>query len=111
MGRWGEAWQRVGAFLLRGAAAACVGSMHPPAPARRCHRVRLVAPLRLRPSTSPPPSTDGLGLFEYLLLAEELGAEPIWVVNNGGWWQGREQALPSRLAGPGAGSQAQSLQP
>ena len=30
-------------------------------------------------------STDGLGLFEYLLLAEELGAQPIWVVNNGGW--------------------------
>ncbi|KAL4458046.1 hypothetical protein ABPG75_012911 [Micractinium tetrahymenae] len=28
-------------------------------------------------------STDGLGVFEYLLLAEELGAEPIWVVNNG----------------------------
>ena len=28
-------------------------------------------------------STDGLGLFEYMLLAEELGAEPIWVVNNG----------------------------
>eukprot|EP00887_Chlorella_sp_A99_P001498 scaffold8.g1498.t1 len=28
-------------------------------------------------------STDGLGLYEYLLLAEELGAEPIWVVNNG----------------------------
>ena len=23
-------------------------------------------------------STDGLGLFEYMLLAEELGAEPIW---------------------------------
>lgn len=29
-------------------------------------------------------STDGLGLFEYLLLSEELGAEPVWVVNNGG---------------------------
>lgn len=29
-------------------------------------------------------STDGLGLFEYLLLAEALGAEPIWVINNGG---------------------------
>lgn len=28
-------------------------------------------------------STDGLGLFEYLLLAEELGAEPVWVLNNG----------------------------
>ena len=28
-------------------------------------------------------STDGLGLFEYMLLAEELGAEAIWVVNNG----------------------------
>ena len=28
-------------------------------------------------------SSDGLGLFEYMLLAEELGAEPIWVVNNG----------------------------
>ena len=37
-------------------------------------------------------STDGLGLFEYLLLAEELGAQPIWVVNNGGAvcvWVGR----------------------
>ena len=28
-------------------------------------------------------STDGLGLFEYLLLAEELNAEPIWVINAG----------------------------
>ncbi len=28
-------------------------------------------------------STDGLGLFEYMLLAEELGTEPIWVINNG----------------------------
>ena len=25
----------------------------------------------------------GLGLFEYMQLAEELGAEPVWVVNNG----------------------------
>ena len=28
-------------------------------------------------------STDGLGLYEYMLLAEELGAEPVWVVQNG----------------------------
>lgn len=28
-------------------------------------------------------STDGLGLFEYMLLVEELRTEPIWVVNNG----------------------------
>lgn len=28
-------------------------------------------------------STDGLGLFEYMLLAEELRAEPVWVLNNG----------------------------
>ncbi len=28
-------------------------------------------------------STDGLGLFEYMMLAEELGAEPVWVINNG----------------------------
>ena len=28
-------------------------------------------------------STDGLGLFEYMVLAEELKAEPVWVVNNG----------------------------
>ncbi|KAL4437047.1 hypothetical protein ABPG75_004186 [Micractinium tetrahymenae] len=28
-------------------------------------------------------STDGLGLFEYMLLAEELQTEPVWVVNNG----------------------------
>ena len=25
----------------------------------------------------------GLGLYEYMLLSEELGAEPIWVINNG----------------------------
>ena len=24
-----------------------------------------------------------MGLFEYMQLAEELGAEPVWVVNNG----------------------------
>eukprot|EP00887_Chlorella_sp_A99_P005257 scaffold1.g5257.t1 len=28
-------------------------------------------------------STDGLGLFEYMLLVEELGTEPVWVINNG----------------------------
>lgn len=28
-------------------------------------------------------STDGLGLFEYMLLAEELNTEPVWVINNG----------------------------
>lgn len=33
-------------------------------------------------------SNDGLGLYEYLLLAEELGAEPVWVVNSGNsHWQ------------------------
>lgn len=25
----------------------------------------------------------GLGLYEYMQLAEELGAEPVWVINNG----------------------------
>ena len=25
----------------------------------------------------------GLGLYEYMLLSEELGTEPIWVINNG----------------------------
>ena len=25
----------------------------------------------------------GLGVFEYFQLAEELGAEPLWVINNG----------------------------
>lgn len=24
-----------------------------------------------------------MGLYEYMLLSEELGAEPIWVINNG----------------------------
>lgn len=28
-------------------------------------------------------STDGLGLFEYMLLVEELQTEPVWVINNG----------------------------
>ncbi|KAK9803718.1 hypothetical protein WJX73_006123 [Symbiochloris irregularis] len=28
-------------------------------------------------------NTDGLGMFEYLLLAEELDAVPVWVANNG----------------------------
>lgn len=28
-------------------------------------------------------STDGLGLFEYMQLAEELGAAPVWVINSG----------------------------
>lgn len=28
-------------------------------------------------------STDGLGVFEYMLLAEELRTEPVWVINNG----------------------------
>jgi alpha-L-arabinofuranosidase len=29
------------------------------------------------------PQHAGLGLFEYMQLAEDLGAEPVWVVNNG----------------------------
>lgn len=28
-------------------------------------------------------STDGLGIFEYFQLVEELKAEPVWVINNG----------------------------
>lgn len=28
-------------------------------------------------------STDGLGLFEYMQLTEELGAAPVWVINSG----------------------------
>lgn len=28
-------------------------------------------------------NTDGMGMFEYLLLAEELETEPVWVANNG----------------------------
>ncbi|PSC67081.1 Alpha-L-arabinofuranosidase 1, partial [Micractinium conductrix] len=28
-------------------------------------------------------STDGLGLFEYMLMVEELKTEPVWVINNG----------------------------
>ncbi|KAK2080720.1 hypothetical protein QBZ16_000574 [Prototheca wickerhamii] len=28
-------------------------------------------------------STDGLGLYEYMQLAEELDTEPVWVINNG----------------------------
>ena len=28
-------------------------------------------------------STDGLGLYEYLLLSEAIGAQPVWVVNVG----------------------------
>jgi alpha-L-arabinofuranosidase len=34
----------------------------------------------------------GLGLYEYMLLSEELGTEPIWVINNG-----IRCATPSRL--------------
>ena len=48
-------------------------------------------------------STDGLGLFEYMLLAEELGAVPVWVVNNGGWvggWVGGWQEAGSVLSSP-----------
>lgn len=28
-------------------------------------------------------SDDGLGVFEYMVLVEELGTEPVWVINNG----------------------------
>ena len=34
----------------------------------------------------------GLGLFEYMQLAEELGAEPVWVVNNG---VSHEESVPA----------------
>ena len=33
--------------------------------------------------SSSTQSAAGLGLFEYMQLAEELGAEPVWVINNG----------------------------
>ena len=32
---------------------------------------------------SPSAWHAGLGLYEYMLLSEELGTEPIWVLNNG----------------------------
>ena len=34
----------------------------------------------------------GLGLYEYMLLNEELGAEPIWVINNG---LSHEESIPT----------------
>lgn len=34
----------------------------------------------------------GLGLFEYMQLAEDLGAEPVWVVNNG---VSHEESVPA----------------
>ncbi|EIE26157.1 glycoside hydrolase, partial [Coccomyxa subellipsoidea C-169] len=42
-------------------------------------------------------STDGLGLYEYMLLAEELGAEPVWVVNNG---ISHREGIPTAQIGP-----------
>ncbi|CAL8462764.1 g2297 [Coccomyxa elongata] len=42
-------------------------------------------------------STDGLGLYEYMLLAEELGAEPVWVVNNG---ISHREDVPTAQIGP-----------
>ncbi|KAK9907267.1 hypothetical protein WJX75_000303 [Coccomyxa subellipsoidea] len=42
-------------------------------------------------------STDGLGLYEYMLLAEELGAEPVWVVNNG---VSHREDIPTAQIGP-----------
>ena len=34
----------------------------------------------------------GLGLFEYMQLAEDLGAEPVWVINNG---VSHEESVPA----------------
>ncbi|KAL0055122.1 hypothetical protein WJX82_007357 [Trebouxia sp. C0006] len=46
-----------------------------------------VGPIQDRPGHYNGPwhywSTDGLGAFEYFQLAEELSAEPVWVINNG----------------------------
>eukprot|EP00884_Botryococcus_braunii_P004902 jgi/Botrbrau1/14412/Bobra.0014s0059.1 len=46
-----------------------------------------VGPIEERPGHWNGPweywSTDGLGMYEYLLLTEELGAEPVWVINSG----------------------------
>ena len=39
----------------------------------------------------------GLGLFEYMLLAEALGAEPVLVVNNG---ISHQEAVPPDRLGP-----------
>ena len=61
-----------------------------PYPALLCLML-ILAPHAPPAASAPPPpagvwgywSTDGLGLFEYMLLVEELHTEPIWVVNNG----------------------------
>ncbi|EIE21944.1 glycoside hydrolase [Coccomyxa subellipsoidea C-169] len=42
-------------------------------------------------------STDGLGLYEYMVLTEELGAEPIWVLNNG---LSHEESVPTARITP-----------
>ncbi|XP_074284523.1 alpha-L-arabinofuranosidase 1-like [Silene latifolia] len=42
-------------------------------------------------------SDDGLGYLEYLQLAEDLGAEPVWVINNG---FGLQDAVDPRLLKP-----------
>ncbi|XP_056684838.1 alpha-L-arabinofuranosidase 1 isoform X1 [Spinacia oleracea] len=42
-------------------------------------------------------SDDGLGYLEYLQLAEDLGAEPVWVVNNG---IGLQDQVDTHLIGP-----------
>jgi hypothetical protein len=42
-------------------------------------------------------STDALGPFEFMLLCEELGAEPVWVVNAG--ISQSESVQPRDLAG------------
>lgn len=39
----------------------------------------------------------GLGLYEYMLLVEELGAEPIWVLNNG---LSHEESVPTAQIQP-----------
>ena len=43
----------------------------------------MVAGRALTCMSSSAQSAAGLGLFEYMQLAEELGAEPVWVINNG----------------------------
>ncbi len=42
-------------------------------------------------------TSAGLGLYEYMMLTEELGAEPIWVLNNG---LSHEESVPTARIAP-----------
>jgi hypothetical protein len=73
---------------------------HPPFAQAFCGRTGPAQVLGAYPGFDPSWClfrATGLGLYEYMTLAQELGAEPVWVVNSG---NSHREDIPTSKIGP-----------